>query len=197
VFNIKKMTNRNVKCPKCGKLFQKQKTLDKHIRAKHKGFRNVSRKYRGMTLPMLKALGDEFYKQNNLKQAKDLYEHYLKLSPGDVEVRDLLNKLRYLFRDHRKHKHPENKKLDGPKKIEKYPSEKKENKKAHIHLFWWFGRPPEQNDFNILEWFLFNNGAKFISEDSVNKDSVSDFIDSLDEQFIKWEKIEKDEISKV
>jgi len=163
------MTNRNVYCPKCGKSFKKQQSLDKHIKAKHKGFKNVSRKYRGLTPSMIKALGDGFYEQKNHRKAKDLYETYLKLCPGDVEVRDLLNRLRYLYRDYRKDKHTENKKLDGPKKIEKYPSEKKENKKAHIHLFWWLGRPPEQKYFNILDGFLFKNGAKFIWEDSVNK----------------------------
>ena len=30
-----KMTNRNVKCPKCGKYFQEQEALDKHYIAKH------------------------------------------------------------------------------------------------------------------------------------------------------------------
>ena len=123
------MTNSNVNCPKCGKSFQTKQALNSHNKAKHKRIKIVlrkSKKYRGMTPTMLKALGDEFYKGKNLKQAKDLYESYLKSSPEDVELRNRLSKLRYLFGDHRKYKRQVNKKLDGPKKIEKYPSEKKD-----------------------------------------------------------------------
>ena len=48
--------------------------------------------------------------------------------------------------------------------------------------------------FDWAEKFGFTIDGDYVV---INKDSVSDFIDSLDKQFIKWEKIVKDEISKV
>ncbi len=48
--------------------------------------------------------------------------------------------------------------------------------------------------FDWAEKFGFTIDGDYVV---INKDSVSDFIDSLDKQFIKWEKIEKDKISKV
>jgi hypothetical protein len=181
-----KKNPRTIQCPECSKKFRKTKDLEQHQLAKHqipikssptpkakkkiplKKKKKRKVKKRPIAPANLRKVGDILYEQRKYRDAIKVYDKYLKLWPQDVEMRNLLTKLKYAFPKRKKYKPVDNKALDEPKRIKRHTSEKKKDKKAHLHIFWWLGRQHTQHDLDVLEGYLRRCGAKFVSKDSVN-----------------------------